>query len=218
MSNISRDGSALLEEFEPVDVGMIVHRFANLSYVSEFLRNRKTLNDRQVLRVLAIRGRRLSIDLTKSPFRKKEWLEGKYGRPARFSDGTWPTFYAALCEQTARKEAGHHYAKDAVKAGDEAMPVYYSRIVCKFMGSHINLWPKLGTWDLTSDSYEFCQQLGREAREIKVGAFWTPSARDRPEGSNIPVFREGAISDVVVTGTARFTYDAPAKRFVVAMV
>jgi len=98
------------------------------------------------------------------------------------------------------------------------MPVYYSRIVCKFMGSHINLWPKLGTWDLISDSYKFCQQLGKEARQMKLGAFWTPSARDRPEGSNIPAFREGTISDVVVTGTAQFTYNAVAKTFVVAMV
>jgi RES domain len=208
----------VLEECEPTDVGMIVHRFANLSYVSEFLRNRKTLSDKQVLRVLAFMGRHLSIDLTKSPFRKKEWLDGKYGRPTRFSDGSWPTFYAALSEQTAREEVGHHYARDAVTAADVAMPVYYSRVVCKFMGSHINLWPKLGTWDLISDDYEFCQQLGKEARKMKLGAFWTPSARDQPEGSNIPAFREGTISDVVVTGTARFTYDTHMDTFVVTMV
>lgn len=197
---------------------MIVHRFANLSYVSEFLRNRKTLNDKQVLRVLASRGRRLSIDLTKAPFRRKEWLEGKYALPTRFSDGTWPTLYAALSEETARLEAGHHYAKHAVEAGEEAMPVYYSRVVCKFMGSHINLWPKLATWDLISNDYTFCQSLGEEARASKLGAFWTPSARDRPKGSNVPSFREGTITDVLVTGTARFKYDRAVQKFVVTMV
>lgn len=208
----------MLEEFEPADVGMIVHRFANLSYVSEFLRNKKTLSDKQVLRVLATRGRWLSMDLSRTPFRRKEWLDGKYALPTRFSDGTWPTFYAALSEDTARKEAGHHHAKAAVKAGEEAMPVYYSRIACKFMGSHINLWPKLGIWDLITEDYAFCQQLGQEARTSKLGAFWTPSARDRPEGSNVPAFHEGTITDVVVTGTARFTYDSAAETFVVTMV
>jgi hypothetical protein len=208
----------VLEEFAQADMGAFVHRFANLSYESEFLRNRKTLSNKQALRVLAYRGRRASIVLTKSPFRKKEWLGGKYGLPTRFSDGTWPTFYAALSEETARKEVGHHYAKDAAKAGDEGMPVYYSRIVCRFMGSHISLWPKLGIWDLVSDSWEFCQVHGKEARAIGLGAFWTPSARDQPDGSNIPVFREGAISDIVVTGTAQFTYDRAAETFVVTMI
>lgn len=208
----------MLEEFEPAEVGMIVHRFANLSYVSEFLRNKKTLSDKQVLRVLAVRGRRLSIDLTKAPFRRKEWLDGRYGLPTRFSDGTWPTFYAALHEETARREAGHHYAKAAAEAAEDAAPVYYSRINCKFMGSHINLWPKLGVWDLISDDYRFCQQLGQEARRNRLGAFLAPSARHRPDGSNVPVFREGTITDVVVTGTARFTLAPATKAFEVAMV
>ena len=208
----------MLEEVEPAEVGMIVHRFANLSYLSEFLRNKKTLNDRQVLRVLAVRGRWLSIDLTKAPFRRKEWLDGRYGLPTRFSDGTWPTFYAALHEETARREAGHHYAKAAAESAGGTPPIYYSRINCKFMGSHINLWPKLGVWDLISEDYGFCQKLGQEARKSKLGAFLAPSARHRPEGSNIPVFREGTITDVVVTGTARFTYDAATKVFDVAMV
>jgi hypothetical protein len=209
---------SVLEDFEPADVGMIVHRFANLSYISSFLRNKKTLSDNQVLRVLAVRGRNLSVDLNKAPFRLKEWLDRKYGRPTRFSDGTWPTFYAALSWETAGKEAGYWYAKDAAKAGEETMPVYYSRIACKFMGSHINLWPKLETWDLISDNYTFCQRLGCEARDSNLGAFLTPSARDRSEGSNVPVFREDAISDVVVTGTARFTYDRDAGTFVVTMI
>lgn len=208
----------MLEEFEASDVGMIVHRFVNLSHESEFLRNKKTLSDKQVLRVLAVRGRRLSVNLAKASFRPKKWLDGMFALPTRFSDGSWPTFYAALSEETARKESGHHHARAAVKAGEDAMPVYYSRIVCKFMGSHINLWPKLGTWDLISDDYGFCQQLGQEARERKLGAFWTPSARDRPDGSNIPTFREGTISDVVVTGTARFSYDKAIETFVVTMV
>jgi RES domain len=208
----------MLEECEPAHAGMIVYRFANLSYESDFLRNRKTLSDNQVLRVLAFRGRRRSIDLTKNPFRKKQWLMGKYGLETRFSDGTWPTFYSALSEATARKEAGHHHAKYAVQAGDEAMPVYYSRIACKFQGSHVDLWPKLGEWDLISESYEFCQELGNEAHVGGLGAFWTPSARDRPEGSCIPVFVERTIGDVVVTGTAKFAYDAEGQTFVVTMI
>jgi RES domain-containing protein len=208
----------MLEECEPAQVGMIVYRFANLSYESDFLRNRKTLSDNQVLRVLAFRGRRRSIDLMKVPFRKKRLLEGRYGRETRYSDGTWPTFYSALSEATARKEAGHHHAKCAVQAGGEAMPVYYSRVACKFQGSHINLWPKLGEWDLVSESYEFCHGLGKEAHLGGLGAFWTPSARDRPEGSCIPVFVEGTIGDVVVTGTAKFEYDAEAEAFVVTMI
>jgi hypothetical protein len=196
---------------------MVVYRFANLTHVGSFLKN-KSLSDRQVLRVLAVSGRKLNIDLMKAPFRRKRGLNGNFGRPSRFSDGTWPTFYAALQEETAKKEAGHHYAKEAAKAVDEAAPVYYSRVSCKFMGPHINLWPKLGTWDLVSDDYTFCQQLGQEAHESELGAFLTPSARDRPHGASVPAFSPQTLSDAVVTGTARFTYNATAGSFAVTMV
>ncbi len=208
----------MLKEFDPAEVCMIVHRFANLSNISEFLRNKKTLTAKQVLRVLAVRGRRLSIDLTKAPFRRKEWLDGRFGLPTRFSDGTWPTFYAALHEETARWEVGHHYAKAAAQAAEWDAPIYYSRINCKFMGSRIDLRPKLGVWDLISDDYSFCQTLGQEARRSRIGAFLAPSARHRPKGLNVPVFREGTITDVVVTGAARFTYDPATDAFDVAMV
>jgi hypothetical protein len=208
----------VLEEFQRPDIGMILHRFANLTHISEFLKNKTNLTDQQVLRILAVRGRRLSAALNKAPFRRKRWLNGNYGRPTRFSDGTWPTFYAGLHEETARREAGHHYAKAAAEAADEPTPVYYSRINCKFQGSHINLWPKLGAWDLISDDYTFCQSLGKEAWATNLGAFLTPSARHRPDGSNVPAFQSETISDVVVTGTARFTFNPATGSFSVALV
>ena len=98
------------------------------------------------------------------------------------------------------------------------MPVYYSRIACKFQGLHINLWPKLGEWDLVSESYKFCQELGKEARTSALGAFLTPSARDRPEGSRVPHSLKEQSGMSVVTGTARFTYDAETMTFVVTMI
>lgn len=166
----------MLEEFESAEVGIIVHRFANLSYVSEFLRNKKTLSDKQALRVLAVRGRRLSVDLTKAPFRRKEWLDGRYGMPTRFSDGTWPTFYAALHEETARREVGHHYAKAAVEAADGIAPVYYSRISCKFMGSHINLLgPDFGRLQLLSEA----RARGSEHQTRRVPDAFCPSPAGR---------------------------------------
>src|SRR5262249_33652488 len=116
------------------------------------------------------------------------------------------------------EEGGGTHAKYAVDAGDDAMPVYYSRIACKFQGPHINLWPKLGEWDLISENYKFCQALGIEAHTSGLGAFVTPSARDHSTGSCVSAFVEGTIGNVVVTGTARFTYDAEAMTFVVTMI
>ena len=65
---------------------MYLHRFANLSYIHDYMRS-KALSEKQVLRILAFRGPRLSIELTESAFRKKERLNGKFAQPTRFSDG-----------------------------------------------------------------------------------------------------------------------------------
>jgi hypothetical protein len=60
--------------------------------------------------------------------------------------------------------------------------------------------------DLVSEDCKFCNSLGREAHEMRLGGFLAPSARN-PGGTNVPAFLRNTLSDPKITGTVRLSYD-----------
>lgn len=131
-----------------------------------------------------------------------------YGHPSRFSDGTWPVCYTARDRQTAEDEIRYHRGKDLTTI-DSSLKFYYRLIEIEYAGATIDMctqveaWPELMDPDEKS-AYPLCQALGREASASGVAGFLTPSAR-RDGGTNVPVFRRGALSSPQVRGVVVFS-------------
>ena len=144
--------------------------------------------------------------LCDGPFRSKPRLQ-KMGYRTRFSDGTFPVFYASLEPETAAAEIQYWFPKIA---GTPSRPrtAYYSRFSCDFDGSIKNLKPKHADWpNLTHKTdYRFCNTLGAEAAASELDGLVTPSAR-RSDGTNLPVFKRRAISSPVVHALVGVTLD-----------
>lgn len=197
----------MLESLAKTDLNRDVLRFANLTYLASFA-TRRGLTIDEVTDVIAFDRDDVTKELMEGPFERKPKLGNKFGSVSRFSSGDWPVFYTAIGRETAEKESSHHYGRKA--AGDTAArrPVHYSVVRCTFNGQVIDLQPKLLDWpDLVSDDYAFCNGLGKEARDMGLGGFLGPSARN-PGGTTVPAFFAGTLSNPAIEATARMTYDA----------
>ena len=204
-----------------------VFRLGNLSNVAKF-GEREGLNVEEVKEIAAFMGDEFVNELIDDPFKPKSLRGSKYqfGFATRFSDGSWPVFYATLEEATATIEVSHHYEKKskchyaANAAGQSANPrdVYYSLVHCKFSGETIDLRPKLVEWpNLVSDDYRFCHGLGEEASKTMLDAFLGPSARNEG-GTTVPVFRSDGLSDHQIRNTKRFRFDVSTMNAVVETI
>ena len=141
-------------------------------------------------------------ELCDAPFRRKARLTWV----TRFSDGSYPVFYAALEPETPEAEVTHWFR---TFAGTPRGPrtAYYERFSCTFDGMVKDLRPKTAEWPaLTDEDYAFCNRLGAEAIRASLDGLVTPSARRRG-GTNLPVFKRRAISDPESQGVTQITYD-----------
>ncbi len=199
----------MLESVPTESLRTEVFRLAGQLQDSEFLRV-EGFDDRSVDEMLQLLASREVSggpdDLCDGPFRPKPQLR-KAGHRTRFSDGSFPVFYASLETETAEIEMKYWFLKN-VSQPTRARTAYYSRFSCQFDGSvkdlrplHVN-WPNL----IHDNDYSFCNRLGDEARVSGLDGLLTPSAR-RPSGTNLPVFRRRAVSNPVVRAFVAMTLD-----------
>ena len=167
----------------------------NVDEMTKFLMSRNTSDSRG--------------DLIDSAFRPKSKLL-KAPFQSRFSDGTFPVFYAALELETANVEVAYWFRKTI---GNPKKPRtgYYLRFSCDFNGTAKDLRPKKNEWtNLTNPhDYSFCNKLGAEALEIGIDGFLTPSAR-KTNGTNTPVFSKTSLSNPEECQMVALTYDPAA--------
>jgi RES domain len=149
--------------------------------------------------------------LLSDPFAEKTLLGmPPYGWPTRFSDGTFPVFYAAEARDTSEEEMAYHRERDAQGDAEKRLPLHMWAFHCDLNGSVVDLRPKNAEWEwLTSKEtcHPNCLQLGREAVAAKdIDAFQAPSAR-QSGGTTVPTFNDQALSNPVIDGTTIFTFD-----------
>ncbi len=196
----------MLESLSKANISQEVLRFANLSHLALFAA-RKGLTIDEVTDIIAFDRDDVTKELMESPFDRKTTLGNKFALVSRFSNGDWPVFYTAIGRETAEKESSYHYGRKA--AGDPLArrPVHYSIVRCAFKGEAIDLLRKLRDWpELISDNYTFCNGLGKEAHDMGLGGFLSPSARN-PGGTTVQAFLPATLSSPIIEATARLTYD-----------
>ena len=108
---------------------------------------------------------------------------------SRFTDGTFPVFYASLEPETAESEARHQLAIRITEKTASFCTLYYVKFRCSFRGEVKDIrhmqddWPDL----MHEDDYKFCTSLGVEAARAGLDGLIVPSVRRRG-GTNVPVF------------------------------
>ena len=113
---------------------------------------------------------------------------------SRFTDGTFPVFYASLESETAESEARHHLAIRLAEKPASSSTSYYVKFRCSFHGEVKDIrkmqddWPGL----VHKDGYKFCNSLGVEATMAGLDGLVVPSARRRG-GTNVPVFSRASL-------------------------
>ena len=132
------------------------------------------------------------------------------GKRTRYSDGSFPVFYAALEPETATEEVRFWLSK---KLLGSSVPVFYVRLCCIFSGSIKDLCPQQsqpGWMDLMHDkNYAFCNALGSEAKQLKLDGLLVPSVRKK-SGTNLPVFEQGSLRDARLESYVEASYDSSA--------
>lgn len=199
----------MLESISMKPLRTDVFRLASQLHNANFLR-KQGFDDESVtefLNLLASRGMSDKLeDLCDGPFRLKPQLQKAQLR-SRFSDGSFPVFYSSLEPETAKVEMQYQFLKDVSKP-TEPRTAYSFRFSCDFDGSIKDLMSRLADWpDLIHDSdYGFCNSLGAEAVATDLDGLLTPSVR-KLKGTNLPVFRRGAVSNPVVHALVGMTLD-----------
>jgi hypothetical protein len=199
----------LLESIPTESLQTDLFRLAPHQHAAEFLRS-EGYEDQAVdemLELLKSRGvSEGTEDLLDGPFRPKPQLQ-KARHRTRFSDSSFPVFYASLEPETVEAEVKYWFLKN-VAGPAKPRTAYYSRLSAQFEGSIKDLRPALPGWpELTHDSdYSFCNRLGNEARSLGLDGLVAPSARKR-NGTNLPVFARRALSNPVVHAVVAMTLD-----------
>lgn len=108
---------------------------------------------------------------------------------SRFTDGSFPVFYASLESETAESEARHQLAIRLTKKTASFCTLYYVKFRCSFRGKAKDVRTMQGDWPglVHEDDYRFCTALGVEAARTGLDALLVPSVRRRG-GTNVPVF------------------------------
>jgi hypothetical protein len=195
----------VLEGLDQTTATQVVHRFANVAHLGQFA-GRKGLTIEQIADVIAFERDDVLKQLLEGPFLRKPRFGNKFGDRSRFSDGEWPVFYAAIGRATAQAESAHHYGRRAAGDDDARRPVHYSIIKCEFSGAVIDLRTKRLDWpDLVSDDYAFCIGLGKEAGDLQLEGFFSPSARNA-DGTTVPAFKRDALENPAIEATAKLTF------------
>lgn len=113
---------------------------------------------------------------------------------SRFTDGSFPVFYASLESETAESEARHQLAIRITEKTASFCTLYYVKFRCSFRGEVKDIrqmqddWPDL----MHEDDYKFCTGLGVEAARAGLDGLVVPSVRCRG-GTNVPVFSRASL-------------------------
>lgn len=186
----------MLEEIPEETVRKRVFRLASPSEsVEAFLRSQglDAMSIDDMMRLLRPHGVANSLrEMCDAPFRPRRRL-GR--RTTRFSDGSFPVFYASLETRTAEAEF-MHWAPKFLGSPGKPRTAHYVRFACDFHGRAKDLTSRRRDWPpLTHDSdYSFCNGLGAEAVASGLGGLLAPSAR-REDGTNLPVFSRAALDN-----------------------
>lgn len=160
-------------------------------------------NLESLVRFLHDRGRSEGPDsYLDRPFAPKR----QFSPQSRFSDGSYPVFYSALDEETARAEIIHLRS-----ALGQVGTAYYRFISCRFEGHIKDLCDRLGEFpylvqDRSTGAYDRCNEIGREARAAGLDGLRTISAQ-RSAGECLPVFQRAALSSPNVGVLFSFALD-----------
>jgi hypothetical protein len=129
----------------------------------------------------------------------------KYGL-GRFGNGDWPVFYSALEKETCEKELRHRLGTAVATV---RLTRYYQFMACEFQGDVLDLRGREQQHpDLvspTDSGFSFCQALAQTAVGSGVHAFYTPSARNRPDGVCSPAFSRSALTNPRFIDSPRVT-------------
>lgn len=206
----------MLDEIESKPCRLSVYRLASYESDADFLRA-LGLDDADGLQEMQELFQSSSVHsgadtLLDRPFRSR----GQYWRRrqrqltrTRFSDGTFPVFYASLEIQTSEAEVKHWLLHGLPELPTQPRTLYYyCQFKCDFKGTVKDLRPMLRQWpNLTHPTdYAFCIELGSEAVGMNLDALLTPSAR-RSCGTNVPIFKRGALSNVQEMEMVSLTID-----------
>ena len=191
-----------------------LHRLASILSDEEFLQhlNIADSTDKEEMKEL-FRSSSLRDDhdsLLDRPFRSRHqlWRRRHQHRvpSSRYSDGTFPVFYASLEAQTSEEEQKYWFRQLSTVSPHPVL--FYQRFKCDFEGSIKDLRPRQDEWpELThSTDYTFCNRLGLAAGQSGLDALMVPSAR-RPGGTNVPVFARRALSNARQLETVSLSLD-----------
>lgn len=215
----------MLEHIESLSCRFPVYRLASYQPDIDFLRelgieDADGIQEMQDLfRSAGVRDADTFLDM---PFRTKHRPRHRWQRKlaqTRFSDGSFPVFYASLEIQTSEAEARHWFVHQLPELPSRHQTLHYYRLKCDFEGTVKDLRPMLAKWpDLThSTNYAFCNVLGLEAADGGLDAFLTPSARCSG-GTNVPVFGRRALSNARGMEMVSLTFDYKSNTVEVAAV
>ncbi len=193
----------LLDELSHTTDRQDVFRLVSLDEMGSYA-NEMGLDAQDVGEVVDLFQEEIIPALLSGPFRSKVfWLPPHGYASGRVSDGSWPVFYASVERETSEEEIAHNRADEA--SGTEFRVLHFTALRCTVAGTFVDLRPNLEVWpDLIAEDVSFCQELGREASGTNVDAFYAPSARV-DGGTNVPTFRQSAVSNGVIEGTTQFT-------------
>jgi hypothetical protein len=130
-------------------------------------------------------------------------------RPGRFSNGTHGVLYTARTHLTANKEYAYWTRRSFNPITSDPYRVrlqLISRIVTGPAKDVRGLLPRF-PW-LIDDNHAQCQALGAAAIAEGLHCLITPSARDRPRGTTVPIFEASSVSQGRQDGVVIFTIRA----------
>ena len=203
----------MLQSIDAEDIKCTVFRIATWEPIQLFVKNQgeKPEHMKQLIKILEDLPDHFNLDqpekleeipikelekaLLDSVFTPNEELKNEHS--GRFSDGAFPVFYSALNKTTAKAEVRYQHKKRFMSDSKSRREVNRMLFSCTFSGSVKDLQsvicPKLTQDEDVDDGYQFCQQLGREAKREGLYGLLAPSARSKG-GTNLPVFLRRAIS------------------------
>ena len=201
----------MLEPLLRAEYRSIVYRLAGRRAVAQVARQLGLDGDDLSDFVNAVGDEATARILCSDPFKAKSITNmPPFGWPTRFSDGSYPVFYAAEERKTAEVEVAYHRRVAALNDPSNRLPMHMWVFYCAVEARAIDLrerqieWP----WMVSDETCNAdCLLLGREAVGAgDVDCFQAPSARHEG-GTTVPVFHSRVLSDPVIEGTTVFTFD-----------
>jgi hypothetical protein len=130
-------------------------------------------------------------------------------RPGRFSNGAYGVLYTARKHRTANKERAYWIGKSFSPATSESYKIRLQLISCMVRGHAKDVRGLLSQFPwLIDDDYTQCRALAMVAKAEGLRCLITPSARDRPKGTTVPIFEVSSVSQGRQDGVVIFTIHA----------